>query len=332
MEKYVAIVSPFTGGKVKEVTKIETQTFRKESYNVHVRYYECVDTGEKFTTTEQDQLLFNDLYAQYRVKHGIPFPDEIKEIRLRYGLNYAQIAKILGFGVNQYAQYENGQVPSESNGKMILAIQKKETMLSLLEVSKDEFDSQEYETLKQKVNLPINQPATSAQEVCLFNAGSRSVYNGYTKLNIEKLREMIKFFVSRAHSLFPTKLNKEMFYADFYHYQQYGTSISGLSYQAIQYGPVPLHYNTIYDNIEGVNKEVILAYDMETTKLTTDSCDLSVFDENEIATLSAIDELLRPLSTNEIVELSHKEDAWINYQSDKLIIPYYEAFSLKLMQ
>ena len=180
--------------------------------------------------------------------------------------------------------------------------------------------------------MAINQPATSAQEVCLFNAGSRSVYNGYTKLNIEKLREMIKFFVSRAHSLFPTKLNKEMFYADFYHYQQYGTSISGLSYQAIQYGPVPLHYNTIYDNIEGVNKEVILAYDMETTKLTTDSCDLSVFDENEIATLSAIDELLRPLSTNEIVELSHKEDAWINYQSDKLIIPYYEAFSLKLMQ
>ena len=129
MEKYVEMVSPFTNGKVKEVSAVEEHEFRKETYSVHVRYYVCEDTGERFTTTEQDELLFNDLYSQYRVRHGIPFPEEIKHIRNHYGLNYSQITRILGFGANQYAQYENGQIPSESNGKMILAIQKKEAML-----------------------------------------------------------------------------------------------------------------------------------------------------------------------------------------------------------
>lgn len=38
---------------------------------------------KQFTTTEQATLQFNDLYALYRIKHGIPFPDEIKAIRTK---------------------------------------------------------------------------------------------------------------------------------------------------------------------------------------------------------------------------------------------------------
>ena len=140
MEKYVEIKSPFTGGKVKEVSTVEEHEFRKEWCSVHVRYYVCEDTGERFTTTEQDELLFNELYSQYRVNHGIPFPEEIKSIRLHYGLNYQQITKILGFGANQYGQYEKGQMPSESNGKLLSATMNRQFMLHLLEDSRAEFD------------------------------------------------------------------------------------------------------------------------------------------------------------------------------------------------
>ena len=84
MERYVDMASPLTGGKVKEINTVETHEFRKEKYSVHVRYYICEDTGERFTTTDQDTLLFNDLYSQYRIRHGIPFPDEIQAVRLTY--------------------------------------------------------------------------------------------------------------------------------------------------------------------------------------------------------------------------------------------------------
>ena len=151
MEKYVEIKSPFTGGKVKEVSTVEEHEFRKEQFSVHVRYYVCEDTSERFTTTEQDELLFNELYSQYRVNHGIPFPEEIKSIRLHYGLNYQQITKILGFGVNQYAQYEKGQMPSESNGKLLSATMNRQFMLHLLEDSRAEFGEGEYNKVYQSI-------------------------------------------------------------------------------------------------------------------------------------------------------------------------------------
>ena len=56
MNKFVEQKSPFTGGRIKEVSTAEEHEFRKEKLSVHVRYYVCEDTGEKFTTTEQDEL------------------------------------------------------------------------------------------------------------------------------------------------------------------------------------------------------------------------------------------------------------------------------------
>lgn len=63
--------SPFTGGEVHLVETTEVQTFRKEEYIVHVSYYVCKDTGEQFTSEEQDEQLCNELYNQYRVRHGV---------------------------------------------------------------------------------------------------------------------------------------------------------------------------------------------------------------------------------------------------------------------
>ena len=209
MEKYVDIKSPFTGGKVKEISTVEQHEFRNEQYSVHVRYYVCEDTGERFTTTEQDELLFNELYSQYRVNHGIPFPEEIKSIRLHYGLNYQQITKILGFGINQYAQYEKGQIPSESNGKMLSAIMNRQFMIHLLKDSRAEFDENEYSKVLQSILASEAMPENEALKRLIYRDIRRSIYNGFGQLNVEKVSEMVKFFISKEGGLFPTKLNKD---------------------------------------------------------------------------------------------------------------------------
>lgn len=331
MEKYVDIKSPFTGGKVKEVSTVEVHEFRKEQFSVHVRYYLCEDTGERFTTTEQDELLFNELYSQYRVNHGIPFPEEIKGIKLRYGLNYQQITKILGFGANQYAQYEKGQMPSESNGKLLSVAMNRQFMLHLLEDSRAEFDEAEYNKVRQSILASAAKPENEAQKRIIYRDIRRSVYNGFGQMNVEKVSEMVKFFICKEGGLFPTKLNKEMFYADFLHYKLHGQSISGLQYQAIQYGPVPVHYDTVYDNIEGISKEIVVAHDMESTKLSCVSCNTNVFSEQELKTLGDVLAKIKPMCTQEVIERSHEEDAWKNYRKGNQIIPYSEAFSLRLV-
>lgn len=331
MEKHVEITSPFTGGKTKEISTVEEHEFRKERFSVHVRYFVCEDTGEHFTTTEQDELLFNELYSQYRVNHGIPFPEEIKYIRLHYGLNYQQITKILGFGVNQYAQYEKGQMPSESNGKLLSAIMNQQFMLHLLEDSRAEFTEDEYYKVLQSIMASELKPDNEVQKRLIYRNISRSIYNGFGQLNVNKVSEMIKFFICKEGSIFPTKLNKELFYADFLHYKRHGQSISGLQYQAIQYGPVPVHYDTIYDNIEGIDKEIVLAHEMESTRLSCRSNDESVFSEQEIKTLSDVLARIQPMSTQELIDRSHDEEAWKHYHEGNQIIPYSEAFSIQLV-
>ena len=331
MEKFVDLKSPFTGGRVKEVSALEDHEFRKEVFSVHVRYYVCEDTGEKFTTSEQDELLFNELYSQYRAGHGIPFPEEIKAIRQKYGLNYQQMTKILGFGSNQYAQYEKGQVPSESNGKMLSAIMNRQFMLHLLEDSKAEFSDEEYQKVYQSVLVSdIGAEDEEARRI-IYRSTRRSIYNGFGIHSVKRVSEMVKFFVSREGGVFPTKLNKEMFYADFLHYKQHGQSISGLQYQAIKYGPVPVHYDTIYDNIDGICKEIVVSHNMESTRLSCKNFDPSVFTDQELQTLNVVLTMARPMNTRDLIDKSHEEDAWLNHHENNGLIPYSEAVTLSLM-
>ena len=122
-----------------------------------------------------------------------------------------------------------------------------------------------------------------------------------------------------------------MFYADFLHYKMHGQSISGLQYQAIQYGPVPVHYDTIYDNIDGIRKDIVVSHNMESTRLNCESWDTSVFSEEELQTLNTILAMARPMTTQDLIEKSHKEEAWQNHRESNQLIPYSEAFGLKLV-
>ena len=330
IEQSTDIKSPYTGGAVKEVFTLERQLFKGEEYWIHARYYQCVDTGEKFTTTEQDELTLNDLYSQYRIKHGIPFPDEIHRIRTNYSLSYAQIGRILGFGANQYAKYENGQLPSDSNGRMIGAVRYKTVMLKLVENLKDLFEADDYEKIHRRVAESREESMDTDVDRIIYEGTQRSIYNGFGEFNHRKVEEMVRYFVSLGPS-FPTKLNKEMFYADFLHYRKYGQSISGLRYQAIHYGPVPVHYSTIYDRVPGLIRESIFRDGMESISFTCDACDLSVFNEKERGTLKEVARVLQPLTVKEIVSRSHEEPAWQAHYQDREIIPYSEAYQLRLM-
>lgn len=333
MEKYVDMKSPLTGGRVKEVSTVEVKEFRKEKFRVHVRYYVCEDTGEQFTTTEQDTLQFNDLYSQYRIRHGLPFPDEIKEIRTRYGLNYSQISRILGFGANQYAKYESGEMPSESNGKMIAAIKDKNVMSGLLKGCKDTFQPVEYERILASIMMSdMKGNEDSALHRVIFKDDSRGIFNGYGQKSIRKLFDMVRYIVMKHGDVFPTKLNKLMFYADFNHYRKTCQSISGLQYRAMNFGPVPDHYATIYDNIPDLDKKLVEVHDMVGTLLAcADNNDCGSLSDSEKESIDYVIERLKPLTVSEIIDASHQESAWQQSAVSHALIPYDEAFDLKLL-
>lgn len=136
--------SPFTGGVVELLTEEATTTFRNERYSYTRYYYRCVDTGRTYTDNELDDKSLDQVYDQYRNRHGIPSKSEIKKIRELYGLSALAMSKILGLGDNQYRLYEDGAMPAVSVGKLINLAKQKMNMLTLLELSKESISKSDY--------------------------------------------------------------------------------------------------------------------------------------------------------------------------------------------
>lgn len=328
--------SPFTGGTATLHTENMEITFRKESFTVVSQFYKCDDTGEEFTTTEQDELTINQAYNQYREKYGIPFIEEIKGILDRYGISAAKMSKILGFGDNQYLKYTKGEVPSVSNGRMIAQIKDVAEFKKLLHIAKNEFSPEELSKIEKRI-APLQDINISFMEQLIadstFLYNDKSIYTGYIQPQIEKVKNIILFFVTNCDGVFETKLNKLLFYTDFLCFKESGRGMSGLSYKAIAYGPVPQRYSTVYDNVGGTDAEIVEFPNGNAGKkiIAKDSFKKELFSEFEISILERVFIHFKDCNAGHISEISHQEDAWIENRLSKDIIRYDYGFRLKAL-
>lgn len=328
--------SPFTGGEATLQKEIRTMDFRKEPFQVTFQYYLCRDTGEQFTNDELDEVNTNQVYNQYRAKYGIPFPDEIKAIREQYGLPANKMAEILGLGVNVYRNYEAGEVPSVSNGRLIQMVKDPKEFKQLIDYSKNEFTAEELDRINKKINHALDgwDDSKNLYETLMLGEKRPSLLNGYKVPSVEKINHMVLYFAGKVKP-FKTKLNKLLFYADFLHFKKTCFSISGLTYQAIQKGPVPKNYDWLFDNTMEKKLVKILLHDYgnymgEQFVLTEGSVfNEELFTASELNAMQIVAEAFKSDTVNGIVNKSHEEDAWTNNVDDFHIISYDYGFGLK---
>lgn len=319
--------------QLKQVRKVFK--FRKYEFEILYHYYYDTKNNEEFTTTELDELNINQVYNQYRQETKIPFPDEIKSIREQYGVSALKMSKILGFGSNQYRKYEEGEIPSVSNGRMIETLKDPITFRDLFKRSDSIFATNERKRIEKNIEELIIKQADSNNQFYKFIFKAHSVYrtktNGFISVNPEKIRQTIIFFLTNLTDVFETKLNKLLFYSDFLHYKKNGIGITGLEYQAITYGPVPLNYSTIYENLKGLQKEIIpMSNNCVGTKILTEELfDATLFTKDELEVLYQIADKFKMLKAGQISDISHTEEAWLKNKDDKSIIDYDYAFFLK---
>ena len=60
------------------------------------------------------------------------------------------MSEILGFGENQYRLYENGDMPSEANGKVLMSIMNPEIFHSFVENARGQFSEEEFAKIMSK--------------------------------------------------------------------------------------------------------------------------------------------------------------------------------------
>lgn len=160
--------SPLTGGKVILHQEPDKLTFRNEEYSYISYEYECVDTGQRFTDLELDWKNMEQVYSQYRERHNIPSPAELTQMRERYGLPAVKMSEILGLGINQYSKYEQGEMPSESIGKMLRSIQTPAVFMDYLENAKNQFSEEEYAKVCAKVQKSFLKIIKSKKDLSWF--------------------------------------------------------------------------------------------------------------------------------------------------------------------
>lgn len=329
--------SPITGKEMTLQKENRTLSFRKENFDVLFHYYLCEDTKEQFTTTELDDKNINQLYNKYREKFHLPFPDDIKTLREKYGLSAAKMADVLGFGANVYRNYENGEIPSESNARLIQLAQDAEEFRKLIKLS-GVYKGGDLVKVLSRIDEIIEQEKDIFSvkfEEYLMGENTADIYSGYRKPSLDRFTEMIVYFTGKLEP-FKTKMNKLLFYADFLHFSKTCFSISGARYRAIDMGPVPNNFNSLFEYVSNNDYIDIWQTEFPEGKLGEQfkpnpkrKFNPEVFSGEEINVLDQVAKRFERTKGPDIVKISHEEKAWIdNFHDGKKLIPYDCGFEL----
>ena len=233
--------------ETKVITKRESYDVCGESIEVDAQILVCAECGEEFYCEELDNATLIRAYNEYRRRHKLLLPEEIKKIREQYGLSQRSFAKLLNWGDKTICRYENGSIQDKAHNSLLLFLREPENMRTYLTENEIVLDERQKAKLLDTVD--------KLEQDTEYRAGRRffeiffsripSEENGFKGFDYEKLCAMILFFAHKSTGLLKTKLMKLLNYSDMVFYKENGISISGLRYAHLPYGPVPDNFDMI---------------------------------------------------------------------------------------
>lgn len=187
--------------------------------------------------------------------------------------------------------------------------------------------------------LDVSQPMVHKHEVAEYQGANLQTLTEVAKtlkvlLDIEVFRPqqalgyratkqeaVILYFLQQVNNKFlgRTKLMKLLYYADYEWLNKTGSFMTGDSYIALQYGPVPKHALEALKQLAKrgairIEKTKIVDYDQE-RYLVLEDPDYSLFTREELEHLSEIARRFEHWTAKQMTELSHEDWPW---QSTKL--------------
>lgn len=127
--------------ETKIITQNEVYDVCGEKIEVEAQVLVCAECGEDFYSEELDNATLIRAYNEYRRRHKLLLPEEIKKIREQYGLSQRGFAKLLNWGDKTICRYENGSIQDKAHNSLLLFLREPENMRTYLtenEISLDE--------------------------------------------------------------------------------------------------------------------------------------------------------------------------------------------------
>ena len=318
---------------IKETTKALINNTPVEYEEIS---YYCPIEDEKFVP--KDFINKNLLAAKdsYRTLKGLLTSQEIKEARNLYGLSQKEFANLLGWGDVTIQRYEKKSIQDETYDQKIRSVKENPKLaLDELERNKEKFDKKRYEEIKEVIcglvkTKSVKYLNKEVIESIYIDFNEESEYNGYKKLDLEKVENIITFFAQNSSRLYKVKLMKLLWYADSLFFKKYGRSMSGIVYRHLPLGAVPQAHEELIKYSQS-SIEIVEEYSGDYIAykiLPKINVDLSKFSVEEISVLQNIIEKFDDMGSRKISDYMHDEIAY-KETKDNEIIPYSLAQQIR---
>lgn len=148
----------------------------------------------------------------------------------------------------------------------------------------------------------------------------------------DKLRELVLYvadLMKTKDSFGATLLNKVLYYADFIHYQETGSPITGAEYMHLKNGPVPRRMLPVLESLK--NEHAIRIDERSVGGFTQKRVvalrapNPDIFSDAELAQVRAVVKLIARHTAKSISDLTHTAVGW-QATRDKETIPYVSAW------
>lgn len=321
----------------KDVYNDEYFDIRGESIKVNSHYLQCNDCAEKILDPSDEDENFKQAYAIYRKKKNLLFPEEILELREKYGLSQRQLAKILGWSHVTISRYESGALQSTSHNNELVLIKNPKNLMMLLAQNQDNMDEHDVNIVKEKLEkvLQSDQKETLYRTIENNFKSEPSEYTGFKIFNLEDTINIIRYFANKDSNIRKVKLLKYLWYSDFLHFKRWTVSLTGLKYSKYPMGPVPQDYELLISLILNESGHIERRYvdygypNLAEVFYTRSTINESEFSPEVLKTLEDVYKVVSPHNSSSISELSHRELGWLKTE-DRELISYKYAKELKI--
>lgn len=314
------------------VTRHEVVEVRGVSIEDDFEHLICPQCGESIGLAPIVDKSFEKMYRQYREKLDIPQPEEIVELRKRYGFTQRTLAAILGIGVASLQRYERGCLATDAHAELLRSARdarflKKRLLAGPKGLGDEERDKAlaaieaegygRFEYACVRIDVLDSIPRVKTEET------------GQRLFDTDRLRETVVYLAAHVHDLFRTKLNKVLFYLDFASFRATGTGFTGLRYAKADFGPVPDQYELLMAAL--IDDEALALHEQGEGQVVVAQrgADLSGFSLQEVSLLDAVCAFANTFeTTSALSEFSHKEPGWRETPTGALI-PYRYAAHLQ---
>lgn len=199
-----------------------------------------------------------------------------------------------------------------------------------MERTKRDITASEVKMLADLFEISLDMLFVGSQE----SQHSQPVITDEVEFQADKLRTVLLYMLERCGgkpNLGETVLYKLLYFIDFDHYEQYGKSVTGLTYVHQQFGPVPLQaqYHPVVqemkmdDALKVFSQEYFGKRQKRYVALRKHA--LGILNEEEKETIDQVINRLSDMSATKIAQYVHLDIPWKATKSRE-IIPYQLAF------